>query len=208
MSTDVGEKSYLAHEAQDIDDTIEEVRTARGTSANLDARLDGIDTTISGIQSDIGTNDAAVVEIVNIGAKNRCTVNSGSATLRTSIPVNLPAGDYVISIGEITSTDTDASVCLLTLIDSSSNALWSGGTTRGQGKEIEVTISGAAASFMIYASDNYSHSSGDTVTFSNLMICTQTDYDVSETYTEYCPTMAEMYAELNGVNALVGGGIS
>ena len=133
MSTDVGEKSYLSHTAQDIDDTIDEVRTARGASANLDTRIDTIDSAIADIQTDITTNikpylndgsvTDAVEELVNIGAKNRCTVNSGSATLRTSISVNLPAGDYVISIGEITSTDTDASVCLLTLLDSSSNSL-------------------------------------------------------------------------------------
>lgn len=221
MSTDVGEKSYLSHTAQDIDDTIDEVRTARGASANLDTRIDTIDGAIADIQTDITTNikpylndgsvTDAVEELVNIGAKNRCTVNSGSATLRTSIPVNLPAGDYVISIGEITSTDTDASVCLLTLLDSSSNSLWSGGTTRGQDKEIEVTISGAAASFMIYASDNYSHSSGDTVTFSNLMICSKTDWDISHAYVPYCPTMPELYEMIGGgsaaLNAIVGSGV-
>ena len=125
--------------------------------------------------------------------KNRAKVNGFTATLREAVPVSLPAGAYVISIGEITSTDTDASVCLLALLDGSSNSIWSGGTTRGEGKTITVTIESDAASLMVYASDNYSHSSGDTVTVSNLMICAKADWDVSRTYVPYSPTFAEMY---------------
>ena len=193
MSTDIGEKSYLSYTAQDIDDTIEEVRTARGTSANLDARLDGIDTTILGIQSDIGTSDAAVVEIVNGGGKNRATVNDTSGTRNVVIPVNLPAGDWVIYFGEIASDDTDATVCRVALADSSDNAVWAGGTTRGTDKSISVTLEAEAVNVYVYASDNYNHSSGDTVTVSNLMICTKADWDVSQTYVPYCPTMAELY---------------
>ena len=211
MSTDVGEKSYLAHEAQEIDDTIEEVRTARGTSANLDARLDGIDTTISGIQSDISTNDAAVVEIVNGGGKNRATVNDTSGTRNVVIPVNLPAGDWVIYFGEIASDDTDATVCRVALADATDTAVWSGGTTRGTDKSIEVTLSAAAESLYVYASDNYTHSGGDTVTITNLMICTNTDWGVSQVYVPYCPTMPELYEMVGGgsaaLNAIVGSGV-
>lgn len=208
MSTDIGEKSYLAHTAQDIDDTIEEVRTARGTSANLDARLDSIDTTILGIQSDIGKSDAAVVEIVNGGGKNRATMNDTSGTRNVVIPVSLPAGDWVIYFGEIASDDTDATVCRVALADATDNAVWAGGTTRGTDKSISVTLEAEAVNVYVYASDNYNHSSGDTVTISDFMICSKTDWDVSHAYVPYCPTMPELYAELNGVNALVGGGIS
>lgn len=211
MSTDVGEKSYLSHTAQDIDDTIEEVRTARGSSANLDTRLDGIDTTISGIQSEISTNDAAIVELVNGGGKNRATVNDTSGTRNVVIPVNLPAGDWVIHFGEITSDDTDATVCRVALADATDTAVWSGGTTRGTDKSIEVTLESAAVSLYVYASDNYNHSSGDTVTVTNLMICTKTDWGVSQAYVPYCPTMPELYEMIGGgsaaLNAIVGSGV-
>lgn len=140
-----------------------------------------------------GKASAAALLDLTGQCKNRAKVNGFTSTLRETVPVSLPAGTYVISIGEITSTDTDASVCLLSLLDDSSSSIWSGGTTRGEGKTITVTIESDAASLMVYASDNYSHSSGDTVTVSNLMICAKADWDVSQAYVPYSPTFAEMY---------------
>ena len=160
-----------------------------------------------------GTVNAALAGKAGVAAlldltgqcKNRAKVNGFTATLRETVPVILPAGTYVISIGEITSTDTDASVCLLSLLDGSSASVWSGGTTRGEGKTLTVTIESDAASLMVYASDNYSHSSGDTVTVSGLMICAKADWDVSQTYVPYSPTFAEMYQM---ILALQAGGTS
>lgn len=149
------------------------------------------------------TGKASTVALLDMTGqcKNRAKVNGFTATLRETVPVSLPAGTYVISIGEITSTDTDASVCLLSLLDGSSNSIWSGGTTRGEGKTITVTIESDAASLMVYASDNYNHSSGDTVTVSNLMICAKADWDVSQTYVPYSPTFAEMYQMILALQA-------
>lgn len=201
----------LSHTAAEVDQSIDRISShvndstshitsaereswnAKATSDDIASEAQARQTADTALQTDIYKNVAAISGQINGGSKNRATVNSISATLRTSIAVNLPAGEYVIYFGEINSTDTDASVCLLSLLDASSASLWSGGTTRGEGKTIAVTIAESATSFMVYASDNYNHSAGDTVTISNLMICTKADWDISQAYVPYCPTMPELY---------------
>lgn len=199
LKTDVeeidGALDTLQADVSDAKSDILDISQAQGTlSDSLDDEIDARMKT-----------DVSVAGVVDSGGKNRATVNIGSATLRTSVPVNLPAGKYVIYFGEITSTDTDASVCLLSLLNESSTSVWTGGTTRGEGKTIEITITDAAASLMVYASDNYSHGTGDTVAFSNLMICSKSDWDASQTYVPYCPTMQELYQM---ILALQAGGAS
>ena len=147
---------------------------------------------------------AALAGLMNDGAKNRATINTTSGTRNVVIPVSLPAGEYVIRFGEITSTDTEASVCRVALADASDTAIWAGGTTRGTDKSISVTIGQAAAMLYVYASDNYSHSSGKTVTVSDLMICTKAEWDISQTYVPYCPTMPELYQMILALNARRG----
>lgn len=147
---------------------------------------------------------AALGGLIDGGAKNRATVNNTSGTRNVVIPVSLPAGEYVIRFGEITSTDTEASVCRVALADASDTAVWSGGTTRGTDKSISVTIGQAAAMLYVYASDNYSHSSGKTVTVSDLMICTKADWDISQAYVPYCPTMPELYQMILAQNVRRG----
>ena len=181
MSTDVGEKSYLSHTAQEIDDAIDAL-PSKAAASDLTAEV----TARQQLQ-------AAVSVLINGGSKNRATVNDTSGTRNVVIPVNLPAGDYVIYFGEIASDDTDATVCRVALADGTDTAVWSGGTTRGTDKSISVVIDSDAASLYVYASDNYNHSSGDTVTVSNLMVCTKAEWDISQTYVSYCPTMPELY---------------
>jgi hypothetical protein len=181
MSTDVGEKSYLSHTAQEIDDAIDAL-PSKAAASDLTAEV----TARQQLQ-------AAVSVLINGGSKNRATVNDTSGTRNVVIPVNLPAGDWVIYFGEIASDDTDATVCRVALADSTDTAVWSGGTTRGTDKSVSVVIDSAAASLYVYASDNYNHSSGDTVTVSNLMVCTKAEWDISQTYVPYCPTMPELY---------------
>ena len=181
-----------------------QLSTWNGNSDIIDAFAGQTNTALAGkaAAADLTKTTAATMELINEGAKNRATVNSTSGTRNVVIPVSLPAGEYVIRFGEIASTDTDASVCRVALADATDTAVWAGGTTRGEDKTISVTLEAAAASIYVYASDNYNHSAGDTVTITNLMICTQTDWDLSQTYVPYCPTLPELYAM---IQALGGG---
>lgn len=167
-----------------------------GNSDIIDQFAGQVNTALTGkaAAADLTKTTAATTQQINEGCKNRATVNSTSGTRNVTIPVSLPAGEYVIRFGEIASTDTDATVCRVALADATDTAVWSGGTTRGEDKTISVTLEAAAAMLYVYASDNYNHSAGDTVTITDLMICTKADWDLSQTYVPYCPTLPELYA--------------
>lgn len=164
------------------------------TKSEIDSIVSDINDDISDINDTDTMQNAVITDLLNTGGKNHAQTNNGSATRNLRIPLNIPAGDYVIYIGEITSTDTDASVCRIAVANSADNAIFAGGTTRGNDKIIRFTISESAAWLYVYASDNYSHSGGDTVTITNLMVCSQSDYELSPEYVAYCPTLAELYA--------------
>lgn len=181
------------------------------TKSQVDTIVSGINGSITALQNTDTKHLAAITELINTGGKNAAQINDGSGTRNMVIPLDIPAGDYVMYIGEITSTDTDASVCRIAVADASDSAVWAGGSTRGTDKIIEFTIASAAKSVYVYASDNYTHSSGDTVTITNFMVCTKTDWDISQQYEPYCPKVDKLYAyvvsELSGINTLLGAGI-
>lgn len=178
---------------------------------SAEGRLDAAEDDISDLDSSDTKQTAALLKLINTGGKNYSPVNTTSGTLRLIIDLNAPAGDYILYIGDLQSTDTDTSVCLITIYDGNGNTLYNGGSTRGTEKQIPINLTATATKIYIYASDNYSHSSGDTVSITNLMLCNKVDWDMTQTYEPYCPTLDQLYAlvsdELFGLDALIGGGI-
>lgn len=178
---------------------------------SAEGRLDAAEDDISDLDSSDTKQTAALLKLINTGGKNYSPVNTTSGTLRLIIDLNAPAGDYILYIGNLESTDTDTSVCLITIYDGNGNTLYTGGSTRGTDKQISITLTNTATKIYIYASDNYSHSSGDTVSITDLMLCNKVDWDMTQTYEPYCPTLDQLYAlvsdELFGLDALIGGGI-
>ena len=181
------------------------------TKSEIDSMILDIDNDITGLETQDNRTLAALSDLINDNGKNAAQINTASETLRIIIDLDVPAGDYVLTIADLQSTDTDTSVCLITIYDSNSNTIYSGGATRGTDKVINLTLNAAAAKLYIYASDNYSHSSGDTVSITDLMICKKHYWNVTEDYEVYCPTLPQLYdlftAELAGLNTLVGAGI-
>ena len=166
-----------------------------------------IDNMIDSVSDDITAEETARINAdntftavlkrqLNTGAKNICPVASGSNTLPTrwlQVNLTLPAGDYVLDIGTLASDDTDASTCQIAFFDSSNNALKYLYPARGAVSEA-FTITAESTFFRVYPSDSYAHSENDTVSVSNMMICTKSDYAIDSGYVEYCPTVAELYA--------------
>lgn len=174
MAQDIGESAYLAHDAQDIDDVIDALPTEVTAREKL---------------------QAAVTGLIDSGAKNILPVNSGSNSTWFNLSVNAKAGDYILYIGHLESTDADSTTCQIAFLDS-------GGSTVGAYKQMErgdgvytaVTLtSDNLATVRIYSSDSYAHSSGDTVSFTEAMLCTAADWEISRKYIPYCPSMAELY---------------
>lgn len=174
MSTDVGEKSYLSHTAQEIDDAIDAIPEEVTAREKL--------------------QDATAL-LVDGGAKNRLTVTSGSGTAYIDIPATIPAGEYIVSFGSISSTDTDYTTCQILALSGSSVVSTSPQLQMDRGENVsgKITISSAADKIQIYASRTGTAASGDTVTISDAMLCTEPEWNVSQAFADYCPTMAELY---------------
>ena len=142
----------------------------------------------------------SLIKQINEGSKNMMPVASGTAPSTSSWfqtnDLNLPAGTYVISFGSLTSTDSDATTCRGIFYDSadaSHNVSNYFQIPRGNNVHIVVTLTGTAKALRINQSDTVAHSSGDTMTFTRAMICTEEDYALSSTFTEYCPSLQELY---------------
>ena len=91
-----------------------------------------------------------------------------------NIPVVLQPGVYHIYFGEITSTDTDAQTCQFAAFASdnsdASNYLQ---LQRVNGVNGVLTVTKTTSYVRLYASNTYANSTGDTVTFSDAMLCTE-----------------------------------
>ena len=150
-------------------------------------------------QSDItAVKTGYLTELINSGGKNRCPVNSGSNTLPTrwlQIPITLQPGSYKVYFGDLSSTDTDASTCQMVGFDSA-NAQATNYIYPARGTDItaDLTVTAETSYIRIYASDSYAHSENDTLTVTDLMICSAADFEISPVYVPYCPTLAELYA--------------
>lgn len=151
------------------------------TGEEVDAAL------TAGLQS-----KAAVVELVDGGAKNHATVNDFTATLRQTVDVEPLGGTIHLHIGEYTSTDTDTTNFIIIF-------RYTDGTTATRTLEkgavdAEYNLANYVLDRVdVYASDTWNHSSGDDVTVSELMICSKAAWDISEAYQPYRPSYQELY---------------
>lgn len=186
MATDVGDKTYLSHTAQDIDDGLDAI-PLKALQSDLDA-----ETTARQVLQ------TALTVLINGGAKNRMPVESGTASSSVSWfqanGLSIPAGQYVVFFRNMESDDTDAETCRgIFFNENGGNASSYFQIPRGQDVFAEVTITTDAKSLRINQSDTVAHSAGDTMSFSGAMICSKSDWAVSQAYAPYCPTLPELY---------------
>lgn len=91
-----------------------------------------------------------------------------SATLIQKINVTIPAGEYIVSVDNITSTDTDRDVCLVNFDSGNGSTMLY--FPRGKNHAEIVTLPNQVTHVYLYASDNISRSSGDSFTFKNFVV--------------------------------------
>lgn len=139
-------------------------------------------------------DSAALPSVVDGGAKNKLPENSFTETGKwKQISCELEPGDYVVSIGSLSSTDTDAVTCQFGVFDSGDNTLSTRQVSRGSNVSREFTITSKSSYIRFYSSDTAAHGDGDTITAADAMICSKAAWDVSQKYVPYCPSMGEMY---------------
>ena len=210
MAIDSGEKTYLSHTAQQVDDAIDAVAT-KASAADLTAET-------TARQNADSKHLAALQVLIDSGAKNRLAYTlaslkslntagswSGNAyTLRgitytvnsdltiTATGTNDGTGDSWLDIyGTGTTNDFVGLVCSGCPEGGSSttfgvqcgNDNWDYGTSEGR-----VCVQGATA---IVIRSGYDATSG---LLFKPMICTMADWNISHEYVPYCPTNAELYA--------------
>lgn len=129
---------------------------------------------------------AALAELIDGGAKNRLSINSGSTTsgqgyFIQNLPISLPAGTYIWSMKRT----GDASTSFV-LRDVNDNEL--ARITRGAGVTnivSEFTITGTATSCSIYVGYN--------TDVTDAMICSKAFWDISQKFVPYVPSNSELY---------------
>ena len=165
------------------------------TKSEIDGIVQGIDADITAAENDIEVLQDVSGRLIDTGAKNLVDAATGSGTRFVNVPIVLQPGTYHIFFGSISSTDTDSATCQCAAFDSG-NADASNYLQLGRGSDIDgvLTVTATTAYVRLYAASNYAGGAGDTVTFSDMMICTENDWSISPRYVPYCPTLAELYA--------------
>ena len=168
---------------------------------------DSLENAVSQLDITCDAMREAEIRQIDSGAKNRLTINSGSSTPPTrwiNIPVSVSAGKYRVYFGTLSSDDADAEKCQACFLDSSNAQVsnWMG-FERGSAVSAAATLTSTATTLRLYPSDSYAHSEGDTVTFTDGMVCAESDWAISQEYAPYCPTMPELYQM---IQALQNGG--
>lgn len=141
--------------------------------------------TSGGVYTPISANRAALIEIVDSGAKNLSQWNAGTGinTIGSQIPFTT-SGNLVVSF------QSDVSTGYITLgFKNSNNDLLLSQQINNSGTKIqEVAIPSGVAYFNIVSSVNAS--------YSNFMICTKAAWDISQTYQPYRPSYQELCARV------------
>lgn len=169
------------------------------TKAEVDNVVARIDDDIADVENNVSDLSTTVAKIIDTGAKNLCKTESGTGTRFVNIPIVLQPGVYHVYFGGISSNDTDAQTCQFAAFASdntdASNYLQ---LQRINGVNGVLTVTKVTSYVRLYASNSYGNSAGDTVSFSNSMICTELDWNISPNYTPYCPTLYELYQMVRG----------
>lgn len=167
------------------------------TKSEVDNIVTRIDSDVADVENDVSELHSALVDVVNSGGKNKMPVASGQSTPPTrwiNVPVVLSPGTYRVSFGNLSSTDTDDTVCQACFLSGSTQVSNWLSFERGSNVHSGIcTITANTTTFRLYPAGSYASSEGDTVTFDQCMICDNVLWEISPEYVPYCPTLYELY---------------
>ena len=170
------------------------------TKAETDALIAPIDAAVS-------THDAALIDLVNGGSKNKLKLTDTATTTKKGVTLTYNGdGTYTIDSAGSPSSGAD----YFYIARTSENPVFPSGSvisgcTGGTDSTYRLQLAGTT----IYQSNDPVTLTADTsgslifyfasgITFDNLvispMVCSSADYALSPTFEPYCPTLAELYA--------------
>lgn len=134
---------------------------------------------------------AALAEVVDSGAKNVARENNITYTGTNTAPAadcycDSITGSIHVHIDKIQSTDTDSTLCYYRIIYND-DTYDEGNFNRNIVIDIDIYTSKAVKKIAIYPSSNAPKSIGDTVTITNIMICTKAAFCISPKFVPYRP---------------------
>lgn len=137
---------------------------------------------------------AACKELVDNGAKNKVSVNSGSTPAGggyfvRELPISLEPGDYVFKMKRSSTTTTSTSMALYDENNTQVLSMSAPATTTDL--TYQFYLPSAATKISIYV--------GYSVDVSDVMICTLAAYNVSNKFVPYRPSWDEMYAMIQAL---------
>ncbi len=215
---DVIRKMRAGHKTSDIDDTIDEVASAKGTYTTLSERL-------SGIESEQESQGAALVEIVDSGAKNllnlltpninnRMTItDAGNGSITASCnnvtwansgyEFSLTSGEkykFIIYVDSASVSDVQFQCFVNDVSESTSQEL---GRTRRITSIGMYTVDFVASSkIRIGINLNNSDTAATGSATYHAMLCTEAAWNISQQYVPPRPSYDELIAR---IEALEGG---
>ena len=227
---DVIRRMRAGHKTSDIDDTIDEIASAKGTYTTLSERLSGIDSEQESQGSALDEDRAALVEIVDSGAKNVLNYTEiGTNNSHGAVYISNGVTFTLNSDGSITAERTTASTvdssCNLRIASSSlyiddfcngnyilSGCPEGGGDTTYSLRAIRddyrptdtgngVELPDKGANTNIYINILVMATFEGSITF-RPMVCSKAFWQVSQTYQPYRPSYDELIAR---IEALEGG---
>lgn len=164
------------------------------TKSEIDDIVQDINADITAAENNIAVLHDVAERLIDTGAKNLCDMATGTGTRFVNIPIVLQPGQYHVYFGTITTTDTDSQTCQFAAFTSdntdASNYLQ---LQRISGANGVLTVTAITSYVRLYASNSYANSAGDTVTFTNCMICFENDWMISQKYVPYCPSLYDLY---------------
>lgn len=139
--------------------------------------------------------------------KNLLPVNDVSFTATSSakwyeIKLQQPIqkGKYMLSFGNISSTDTDSTTCRIMFFSANwADTLADIQAERGENLTQEITFAKDCAIIRFCAASTATGGVDDTLTFTDAMICEKSIYDITAKYVPYSPTYQELVARVTAL---------
>ena len=133
----------------------------------------------------------ALIECVDNGAKNYASINAVTSVANyVDIPINIKAGTYVLLVGSLSSTSQNTN-CRIGFYKRP-DAITHSWIDVGSNKSVIIDVPSECDVLRIFAGNTTSTTSGYSVTFTNLMLCKESEWNVSQTYQPYAMSNVEL----------------
>lgn len=145
---------------------------------------------------------ANILTLYEEGVINLVDTDDKTGSTWINIPIELPAGNYVLHFDTLSSTASGTTCQTVFFAADNSEASRYIYPTRGNNITFDVTVTKTTSYLRIYAGDSYAHSTDFTVEFTNLLVAKKESWEASsKVYQPYAMTNSELTAAIKALQA-------